>query len=110
MRGDLAALSGELDIGGVRRALIAEDDRYATHAFAADEADLGFGAFLFGDNGQNTGARKDDAFDRPVWTFEGVAQLHVHRDQMRLEQAEVGSRKQLKKLIAFGKSESWCHA
>ena len=106
---NLSPVSGDLDIGRVRATMIAEDDGDAGHPLASDEADFDVGPILLGDDRSDPGVREDDEFDRPVRVLEAVAQFHGHRDEMRLQQAEVCWRQQLKEAVSVGELRGGDH-
>ena len=98
---DALPLTGGLHIGGMRRAVIAEDDGQPAHALPADEADLDLcGFFLARDNGGEAGFREVDCIDALVRLFEDMPKREAHSSKMRLQKAEIGRGQRCKKKVA----------
>jgi len=93
--------TGNLDIGQMRRAVIAHYDVDSRHAFAPDKPNLALSVAC---------ARSDDRNDAAFWevnmsnrlvgALNGAPKLKPDRDEMRLQKREIDSRKRRKQMIA----------
>lgn len=95
----ILSLAGNLHVSLMQRAIrIAQQQRYARHAIAADHADLDW-IVPVGDHGGDAAVKEIDTLDAPVAGLQLLANRQVDGFEMRLEESRIGARQARQQLV-----------